>query len=120
MSARSEASLETGRRLSREAKRRRTGVCEDCGAVTRYSWRGTNGTSRFCPSCAAKRSNAARRGQGPRQQQLHALLSEPRRYSEIRDALTVTSEHTMVLLIRELRAGRIERVSRGVYRRAVE
>lgn len=42
---------ERQRRLSREAKRRRTGICVDCGGLTRYN--GTNGqdVSKRCASC---------------------------------------------------------------------
>jgi predicted transcriptional regulator of viral defense system len=41
------------------------------------------------------------------------------RYMEIRDKLGVTDDRMGSLLDRELHAGRIERVSRGHYRRVV-
>jgi len=37
---------------SREAKKRRTGVCERCGGETRYNGRTTNGPSPICDTCA--------------------------------------------------------------------
>lgn len=43
---------EKGRILSREAKRRRTGTCLDCGAVTKYNGH-EHGVSPRCPTCAA-------------------------------------------------------------------
>ncbi len=38
---------------SREAKRRRTGACVDCGTVTRYNGRPGTPVSERCPACAA-------------------------------------------------------------------
>jgi transposase-like protein len=40
------------RASSREAKRRRTGVCLSCGGETRYNGRTVNGPSARCASCA--------------------------------------------------------------------
>ncbi len=41
------------RRLSLEAKQRRTGICVDCGATTRYAGHGQDVSLR-CPPCANK------------------------------------------------------------------
>jgi len=49
------------RRQSREAKRRRTGTCEDCGAETRYNGHAENGASHLCLPCSNKRTAAARK-----------------------------------------------------------
>lgn len=38
---------------AREAKRRRTGVCVDCGAPTRYGGKTPGGVSYRCPPCGA-------------------------------------------------------------------
>lgn len=42
---------ERNRRASREAKRRRTGVCRECGGVTRYNGHG-RAVSDLCATCA--------------------------------------------------------------------
>lgn len=53
---------ERDRQLSREAKRRRTGVCVRCGRETRYNGkRGNNGPSEICTSCAREDALASRR-----------------------------------------------------------
>jgi len=41
---------------AREAKRRRTGVCVDCGATTRYNGQCTNGPSQRCLPCSNARN----------------------------------------------------------------
>lgn len=46
----SDRSYETTLRLSREAKRRRTGTCVDCGAITRYD--GRRSASERCVPCS--------------------------------------------------------------------
>lgn len=45
--------------LSREAKRRRVGVCSDCGGETRYGGRRAP-VSRICFRCSEKRARASR------------------------------------------------------------
>ena len=48
------------REQSLAAKRRRKGVCERCGGVTRYNGHGS-GTSRVCAGCNAQLNRDARR-----------------------------------------------------------
>lgn len=112
---------DTAQTMSREAKRRRTGQCVDCGATTRYGGQAkTRTVSTRCVPCAQARIRAARRalrGTGPTQQKALIYLSQPRTYSELRDHLGITSGHTSFLLHKLLEYGLIERVSRGVYQR---
>ena len=49
------------REQSRAAKRRRRGVCEVCGGVTRYNGKTTNGPSRLCAKCLAEKNHSERR-----------------------------------------------------------
>jgi hypothetical protein len=112
-------SYATTLRLSREAKRRRTGTCVDCGGPTAYS--GTPTPSERCGDCAtlhyAPIYAAARRGVGPKAGAALTYLSEPRRYSELRDHLAITGAHTGVLLHRLRKYGLIERLGHGLYQR---
>jgi hypothetical protein len=113
----SDRSYETDRRLSREAKRRRTGICEDCGAVTRYTGHGQD-VSPHCVPCGKRRGGLAQRGRGKVGEVL-AYLDQPRRYSEIRDHFGMTSQYLSQMLYgRLLRRGDVVRLSRGVYQRA--
>jgi hypothetical protein len=115
---RSEASRANSRRASNEAKRRRTGVCVDCGATTRYAG-GTRGfaVSPRCQSCANKRAGLRLRGTGPRGQQLLGLLATgPQSFTQICLALGITANNASQLLNRMRRYGLIVRPSRGVYR----
>jgi hypothetical protein len=105
---------ERSRRLSRASKERNRGTCEDCGAPTN-ACRGPGKASRRCLRCSARHSGERRRGTGSNQQQLYAFLTEPRRYSEIRDHLNISDGHAGVLLHRELGAGRIVRAGYGLY-----
>lgn len=114
-----ELALENNRRASREAKRRRTGTCEDCGATTRYNGGKGKPVSSLCLSCAAKRSGVAKRGTGPRGQQLLALLDGgPMRFTEIATALGIPNTHMGWLIGRLLEYGLIERPKRGWYWRS--
>lgn len=118
MTVTTEQARERNRRASRAAKRRRTGVCESCGAVTRYS--GTNGVavSRRCRRCAAVENGVSQRGHGPVMDKVMDMLANgDRTRSQIRDQLGLTSDRMGLLLGRLVRAGRIARVRRGVYRR---
>ncbi len=105
---------------SREAKRRRRGVCLDCGAETRYAG-GSNaeGTAVAlrCVACAARRNGERLRGQGRHQRALRELLGlrGPLRRSAIGPALGISDDHVSVLLTSELRRGAIRRLERGVY-----
>jgi len=113
---------EAGLRASREAKRRRTGTCKLCGGKTSLR-RDSSGPADVCGSCSADYYgplwSQERRGHGPVVEKALAFVGEqPRRYSEIRDHCGITSGHTSVLVHRMLQYGFIERVSRGVYRRA--
>jgi hypothetical protein len=106
---------ENERRASREAKRKRTGTCRVCGAVTRYSGRDGRAVSELCPTHAAQESGAKRRGTGSNQARVLDYISEPRRYSEIRDNLGISDAMMGTTIHRLLEYGLIERVSRGVY-----
>ena len=104
-------------RQSREAKRRRRGTCEDCGAETRYNGTTINGPSRFCLKCSARRNGEEARGSGPMQSRLHELLevSGELRCAAVARILGITTNYAMVLLLREIEHGRVVRVRRGVY-----
>ena len=103
-------------RLAREYKRRRRGMCEDCGTETRYNGRSVNGPSRYCLTCANQRLGRETRGQGSVVSRILALLvTGPRRFSEIRDALGLDSNNTTTALYRLHKYGLIVRPSRGVY-----
>lgn len=118
---RSEASKEVQRRLSREAKRRRVGTCEDCGAATRYNGRTINGASRLCCPCANRRIGHAKRGTGFREQQLLAFLGdETRGFMEIVRALQLPRPQAAnPMLARLMKYGLVERVGYGKYRKVV-
>jgi hypothetical protein len=114
----SEASYESTLYTSREAKRRRTGTCEDCGNPTRYNGRTTNGASRYCEPCGHKRQGLMLRGIGLTGEVL-AYLSEPRRYSELRARFNLSEDYiSQMLYQRLLPRGDVIRLSRGVYQRA--
>lgn len=112
---RGEASYRNTLRLSREAKRRRTGTCRVCGAVTRYAGKPGKPVSELCPEHAARENGERQRGTGALQLRILDYLSEPRRYSEIRAEMGVDIGMS---LHRLLRYGKVERVKRGVYVRA--
>lgn len=103
--------------LSLAAKGRRTGVCESCGAVTRYG--GHGGTvSRLCRVCANVENGLRRRGHGPVMDRVVELLaSGERTRSEIRDRLGLGDDRMGLLLGRLVESGRVQRVGRGVYRK---
>lgn len=115
-------------RLSREAKQRRTGVCEICGGVTRYAGaRNADQTpvSLRCDRCGRERSRErmrAKRGSGPMQERILAFLSDgPRRFTEIRMVLDIADRSRLAPHLHRLVAyGLIERVERGLYRRVEE
>lgn len=112
----SESALENSRRTSREAKRRRTGTCVDCGAVTRYHGRG-RGVSERCLSCAAALNAASKIGNGEQQAAFLGLLAEhgTLRFSEAARLMGRRPQWIGQLVHRLLRHGKIRRVSRGVY-----
>lgn len=115
---RSQASYENGLLRSREAKRRRTGTCEDCGTETRYNGR-TAPVSTLCLPCASARSAAAKIGTGSAQSRVLAFIGEgERRFVEIMRGCGMTHGHTSVCLHRMRRHGLLERPRRGVYRKA--
>lgn len=115
-------SYETALRLSREAKRRRRGVCERCGAETRYGGlmrHGRTGVSRFCVPCGrdvTRERMVLTRGTGTRGQQVLSLLAErPYRFLELAQEIGVT-KNCMGQLLHRLRAyGLVERPERGLY-----
>jgi uncharacterized protein YerC len=99
---------------SRDAKRRRRGRCRVCGAETSYNGDG-KAVSDLCQKHAAQEAGLRRRGKGRHQLRLYAFLTQPRRYTAIRIHLGISSAQLSVMLNRELRGGRIRRLSRGVY-----
>jgi len=105
---------------SRALKERYRGRCRYCGAATTGS-DGPDAAPTVCIACAPAHYGpiyaAARRGHGPHGEKALAFLARPRRYSEIRDHLSVSNNQTDVLLNRLVRYGLIRRVSRGVYER---
>jgi Helix-turn-helix domain len=112
----SEAALLRWQASSAEAKRRRTGRCRDCGAVTRYNGRVAGPASR-CLKCAQIAYWDGRRGQGSTQRRILDFLDgRERRCSEIRDGLGITNANVAQQLHRLLHYGLIVRVRRGVYR----
>jgi DNA-binding MarR family transcriptional regulator len=108
---------ERQKRLSREAKHRRTGECVDCGGQTRYSGKGSQPVSTRCPQCAARIKALSWRGTGPKNSEALRFLREngPSRMHEIRDELGVTTVRTFNILHRLMDYGLVVRVSRGVY-----
>jgi hypothetical protein len=115
--ARSPEALERNRVLSREAKRRRCGTCEECGAETRYGGKPGMAVARLCLRCANVKKGLERRGNGFRQQKLHTLLAAngEMRFSDIVSAFGISSQQVFGLLLREREAGRVKRVARGRY-----
>jgi hypothetical protein len=114
-------SMETTLRLSREAKRRRTGQCENCGGPTKYAGYREKRTSPVCQNCAPEVYGPIYRakyiGKGKNITHLLELLADgPMRYIEICDALGIERDAMGMLLGRAVRHGLIERVSRGLYR----
>jgi hypothetical protein len=96
------------------------GACVDCGAPVDGSNRDK---SLVCSTCAPDHYGQARlqqrRPRGPVAAETLAFLTTPRRFSEIRDHLGITSGHMGVTLNRLCnRYGLIRRVARGVYVRA--
>lgn len=115
---RSQASYENNLRLSREAKRRRTGTCEDCGATTRYNGH-TAAVSNLCHGCACARHAATRIGTGTTQARVLEFVGDgERRFTEIMRGCGLTHDHTSNLLHRMCVRGLLERPRRGVYRKA--
>lgn len=102
------------RRLSNEAKQRRTGRCRKCGATTRYAGHGMD-VSPTCVACANADIGLARRGSGPIGREAVALLATAHRYSEICRQLDIAPGYANVLLARLRSYGLIVRLSRGVY-----
>ncbi len=100
--------------LSLEAKRRRTGICVDCGAITRYAGHG-QGTSKRCVRCAKAVTDKVMLGRV--QKDMLALLASrgPMRYTDLIAALRITTDHGGVLLHRAVRRGLVVRLSRGLY-----
>jgi hypothetical protein len=111
------------RRLSREAKRRRTGRCERCGGVTRYNGHGRS-VSQLCRACGARAGAEyaeTLRGTGTLARAiLDAVDGEPRRFMELCQIVDRTPNQIGVTLDRLLKYGLVEQPERGVYIRARE
>jgi hypothetical protein len=107
--------------LSREAKRRRSGTCADCGEPTRYSGHGRSASARCIP-CSNRRSADKQRGTGWAADAVRAALADGRElhYMELVQALGRSNGYTASTVNRLLRHGIIVRVRRGVYRLAEE
>lgn len=103
------------RQQSRDAKRRRRGVCTRCGGETRYSG---HGVSQVCATCngelSAQRQHA-KIGTGPMHTQVLAYLRQERSYSEIARHFGKSKGWTSGMLHRWRQYGLIVRVRRGVY-----
>ena len=109
---------ERDRQVSREAKRRRHGICERCGGATNYNGRKGQPLCRYCGPCGkivAAEAKRARAGTGPIQQRLYAFCDWPRRFSEIPAGVGISLDHAKALVGREYKLGRLIRLSRGVY-----
>lgn len=115
---------ETNRRhlqMARDAKRRRRGTCERCGAETRYGGhkRHPGGVSRYCVPCGEFLSGErgrALRGTGPVQRKTLELLAErPHRFMEICRALGKPKGAIGPHLDRLMRYGLVVRPKRGLY-----
>lgn len=105
------------RRLSREAKQRRTGVCIHCGGETKL---GRKVIAEVCGACAPAHYAPIYRdrviGRGPITERARELLADgPKRRSYLRDELGISQDHMSVLLNRLVQQGYIERVEIGVY-----
>ena len=103
------------RAVSREAKRRRRGVCEVCGAETRYNGHRGIGVSAQCIRCQARERGRERRGHSPIAERAVAFLATPHHFAEIADHLGISKGYVSELLDRLRRYGLIERIARGVY-----
>lgn len=104
-------------RKQRERRERYRGTCGVCGAPTDGS-SGYN-APRYCVHHEPRAAVRARRGTGPMQQQALMFCMHVRSYSEIRDALGITSNHTSALLGRLVRYRLLDRLGRGLYRTAL-
>lgn len=109
---------ERQRRMSHDAKRRRVGVCERCGAETRYNGKTTRGPSSLCKFCG-EATNADRgvlkRGTGTVGPLVLDYLEQPRRHGEVARHAGITAGYASDILHRLRSYGLIRRVSRGVY-----
>jgi len=114
-----EQQKERDRLSSREAKRRRTGICEVCGEMTRYNGHGRRprDVSRICYICSARRNAAAQRGTGSHGAAVLKHLRRVRvaRAVELTHEFGVSSQQTHVLLRRLMNYGLVERRARGWY-----
>jgi hypothetical protein len=111
-----ETRVEKSRRLSREAKRRRTGTCIDCGAVTRYAGK-SSAVSTRCPACGNRALGLSKRGKGVfTEAALAAMRERPLREAEVAQAALVSRGYARNMIHRLTRYGLIERVERGLYR----
>ncbi len=116
---RSAESYANNLRLSREAKRRRRGICEDCGTETRYNGHNGTGVSRLCNPCMNRRIAASRQGTGPLGQRILSFVGDgERRMGEIADVCGASYKMTATALHRLVRYGLLERPAHGVYRKA--
>lgn len=119
--AKPERYAEIQRQAAREAKRRRRGNCERCGAETRYGGQpGKPAVSRLCKACGAAQSGLTRIGTGPAQARLRGFLLERNvaTFTEIKQAGIVGTNNGPVgaQLHRMHKQGLIERISHGKYR----
>jgi hypothetical protein len=103
---------------SRALKERYRGQCERCGNPT-SGCHGPGLAPTLCLSCSATKVAEARRGQGATVSRVLELLDgRELRMIKIAAELGITTGHAGNALHRLLRYGLVERVSRGVYRRA--
>lgn len=106
---------ERNRKTSREAKRRRTGRCVDCGATTHYS--GGQAPSERCVRCANHANGLARRGKGKHATRIKALIRENGGTATFTQILGLFPYRGFAgqELNRLVRYGVLLRVRRGVY-----
>lgn len=104
--------------LSRDAKRRRTGTCKQCGGTTHLTK--TGGLAEICGTCApdyyAPIYRDALIGRGPITERARELLADgPKPRSYLRSALGLTQAHVSVLLVCLQKQGYVERAGPGLY-----
>lgn len=78
---------------------------------------GVHSTSERCVTCSNRRKAIARRGTGPRGQEIIARLEQPTRLSVLARELDITNDNAFVALQRLMRYRLVERIARGTYQR---
>lgn len=104
---------------SREAKKRRTGICEICGGETRYNGHAGRPVSEICAACNVSLIREIAidlRGSGHQQgKTLEFLASGPKHFMEICRHLGKPQGAIGPHLLRLMKHGFVVRLRRGVY-----